>query len=379
MNLFVFFDGNYNWPIQSGKHFLAQTISLNHNVYCFDRPNLRNLLTLILNPFFFTEKKTEKLRVIHSFSFIPSFINILILNKLFYYLNFLIFNLVSGQQEKANPIIISFTPEIYFIKNKIKKSKIFYYVLDDYLSYPLWTGKRARNNFLFLEKRLLKSCNGVILASKTLYDKYIKMHKNAFYFPNPSEIKDFIKPLPPVKIPADIKNFKLPIVGFIGGIEIYRIDFNLIKEIARIFPHYSFVIIGPINWVNKKIRLSLPQADNIHFLGYKPRNILRRYIFFFTTTIIPYKINAYGKACYPLKIYEYLALGKPVVTSALPSIKHLTDLNLIYWSKNNLEFIRNLKRSVMENKNKNLIQARINFAKKNVWSKRINELTGFIN
>lgn len=94
--------------------------------------------------------------------------------------------------------------------------------------------------------------------------------------------------------------------------------------------------------------------------------------------IIPYVTNDYGQYAYPVKVMEYLSLGKPVVTTAVPSIKYLADKGLIYWSKNDNDFIRNLKSALKEKNQQNLIRKRIVEAKKNDWNIRIKEFVKLV-
>lgn len=376
MKYYIFFDGIYNWPIKSGKHYLAQILSRYNQVTCFDRPNFVNLIHLTLQSINFREKISNRLHVIHSFSFIPKSQKYLTIDKISYYLNYKIFR--SKVRNNSDMTVISYTPELYLIEKQFQNINIFYYVVDDYLSYPLWSNKNSKKNFLLLEKKFIKVCEGIIVSSITLFEKYNKLHPHVFYFPNPSPIKAFLKSYNQNNpIPSDIENLKKPIIGFIGGIENYRINLDLIKTTADSFPEYSFVLIGPVNIVNKE-KIKLPECTNIYYLGVKPHEILINYLHCFDVAIIPYKLNDYGNACFPMKIFEYLAIGKPVVTTALPAIKYLSRHNLIYWSENNQKFIENIRVALNEINKKKIIEARIQEANKNDWHSRINQLINFI-
>jgi len=71
-------------------------------------------------------------------------------------------------------------------------------------------------------------------------------------------------------------------------------------------------------------------------------------------------------------------MGKPVVTTALPALKYLRDKNLIYWARNDKEFIKFIQDALLEKKDPKVIKARIEEAKKNSWEKRIKEFISII-
>jgi len=96
--------------------------------------------------------------------------------------------------------------------------------------------------------------------------------------------------------------------------------------------------------------------------------------------MIPYKMNIWGHAAYPVKVNQYLAAGKPVVTTALESLRYLHDRNLIYWSKDTKQFVQNITRAVSDGmKNKKLVKARIKEGLSNDWSVRIKDFTKILN
>src|SRR3989344_8227094 len=163
MKIYIFSHGIYHWPIKSGKHYLVQTLSLNNDVTCFDRPNIRNLINLITLPFHYAEKKSKRLTIIHSFSLFPKSQKNLIIDKLNFQLNYRLFRLI--KRNKNHTVVISYTPELYLIEKQIHNYKIFYYVKDDYLSYPLWYNKNSRKNFIQLEKKFINICKGIIVSS----------------------------------------------------------------------------------------------------------------------------------------------------------------------------------------------------------------------
>jgi glycosyltransferase involved in cell wall biosynthesis len=163
---------------------------------------------------------------------------------------------------------------------------------------------------------------------------------------------------------------KKPILGFLGTIQ-YWIDFDLIRFIAFKNPGWSIVMIGPIGRLAEieKIK-SLP---NVYLLGRKPYQEVPNYVKAFDVCLNPYKIDEVSKSCSPLKLYEYLASGKPIVSVDMPEarkFKNLIEIGLDY--EDFLEKIQKVLDCLPEDKAK--IEMRIREAEKHSWDSRFLEL-----
>lgn len=122
-------------------------------------------------------------------------------------------------------------------------------------------------------------------------------------------------------IPADVASIAGPRIGFIGGIDAHTFDPPLLVETARRLPHVNFVLIGgcslPAGWCN------LP---NVHLLGRKPYEDVARYMAAMDTLIMPWNDSDWIKACNPIKLKEYVAVGRPIVTTDFPALDDWRDL-----------------------------------------------------
>ena len=114
-------------------------------------------------------------------------------------------------------------------------------------------------------------------------------------------------------IPDDIRNIPHPIVGYTGMLTAKRLDIDLIYELAKQMPSYSFVLVGLEDDIFKVHNLHT--LRNIYFLGEKKPQLIPMYIYAFDICINPQLINSITIGNYPRKIDEYLALGKPVVAT----------------------------------------------------------------
>lgn len=127
-------------------------------------------------------------------------------------------------------------------------------------------------------------------------------------------------------IPKDLKRCKHPIIGYVGILQ-ERFDLTLFKFLVENNPEYSFVIIGKIKqFRNFKFNINSP---NLFMLGLKPYSEIPHYIYNFDICIIPHKIDSMTNYMNPMKIYEYLAMDKPVVTTSIGGIEEVSQYCLV--------------------------------------------------
>ena len=139
---------------------------------------------------------------------------------------------------------------------------------------------------------------------------------------------------------------KLPIVGYVGKIQ-ERIDFDLLEKCLIAFPKVKFQILGPIYSQKKQISLLSRAYSNVDFLGDIHYSKLPHYMQKWNVAIIPHRVDSFTASMNPLKLYEYLASGKPVVSTEIAGVsKNVSPF--VYVAKTTQEFISILK-STLEN------------------------------
>lgn len=122
---------------------------------------------------------------------------------------------------------------------------------------------------------------------------------------------------PALQVPEDLARIAPPIIGFYGNLDPCRFDIELVHTLAQRRPRWNFALIGPF-WQGFEPG-PLRRCPNVHFLGPKPLRDLPAYLKGFAVGIIPYGLNEFTRSITPLKLMEYLATGKPVVTTPLPA------------------------------------------------------------
>lgn len=166
------------------------------------------------------------------------------------------------------------------------------------------------------EKKLLKIADVVITDGFSLCKEKLKNRDDVYWYPNSVDYKHFAKARKKLVPPKDIQKISRPIVGYIGIID-ERIDMQLLQKAAELMPRHHFVLIGPID----KIDISdLSKADNIFYLGRKDYNRLPYYIGMFDYAMIPYVSNERTRFMNPIQTLEYMAAGKPIISTRIIDI-----------------------------------------------------------
>jgi glycosyltransferase involved in cell wall biosynthesis len=170
----------------------------------------------------------------------------------------------------------------------------------------------------FAEERLIRSVDQVVVHSPALMQKKGGINPNTTWIPNGVDFQSFSVA---TAMPNDLRSIPRPIVGYAGVIK-KQLDLTLLVNIAKAKPNYSFVLVGPVLNVSGKEQLlaELQGMSNVHILGARPAEALPAYVQHFDVCLMCYEVNAYTKYIYPLKLHEYLAAGRPVVSSAIDTV-----------------------------------------------------------
>ena len=207
-----------------------------------------------------------------------------------------------------------------------------------------------------------------------------KYNPKTFFTPNVGDYERFFD----VKnkgyeVPEDLKDIKHPIIAFTGAVDEYKFDRDLFKKVVSDYPSYSFVVIGPLALKDRestKKDLGFEDIENLHFLGRKEFTDMPKYISQFDVLTIPYQLNDYTVGgCFPVKFFEPLAAGIPLVVTDLPSYYPFEEV--CYISKNPNEFSNNIRKALEEDSPIKAKQ-RQKVAKENTWDGKISKMLNLI-
>jgi teichuronic acid biosynthesis glycosyltransferase TuaH len=171
--------------------------------------------------------------------------------------------------------------------------------------------------------------------------------------------------------PAELEGRSGKVIGFIGNLDELRIDYALLKRVAEAYPDKTLLLVGPLNSPEPK-KIGLDRLPNVVFAGSRRLDQLPPLLQHMDCVLIPFLCNTLTKSIYPLKINEYLAAGKPTVSTAFSDdIRTFSDC--IYLADDPEMFIRLIDAAFAENDPERTRQ-RVERANSNTWAARIEQL-----
>jgi len=272
-------------------------------------------------------------------------------------------------------------PQLEVYLDNVKRDFLLYDCVDYYAGFPRYQTKKDKEKILSVEKNLTQRADLVFATAPGLVERLKKYNSRTFYTPNVGDFELFHNCVSKFKsqVPAKLENIKHPIIGYIGAIDSYKFDYQLLKEAALKNPDYSFVIIGGSGLKDAEGslgELGLENISNIHFLGTIPFVETPKYMAHFDVDLIPYVLNDYTiGGCFPVKFFNSMAAGIPSVVTDMPVFTLYKDIT--YISKTYEEFIQNIRKALDENNDKK-INERVSTAKQNTYELKVANMVGLI-
>ncbi|GAF19998.1 LOW QUALITY PROTEIN: glycosyltransferase [Bacillus sp. JCM 19046] len=168
----------------------------------------------------------------------------------------------------------------------------------------------------------------------------------------------------------ELAHIPSPKIGFVGAMK-NKINFKLISRIASANPSYNIILIGPYKNLEDNLFNELIKLNNVHYFESVPSNEVPKFMSQLDIGLLPYKHIEYNKAVSPLKLYEYLAVGIPVVGLGVPETKRLQEDGVYKYVEDEKLFFDAIVEIYNEATDKGLIERRINLASKNEWPLKI--------
>ncbi|HEX5703198.1 MAG TPA: glycosyltransferase [Pyrinomonadaceae bacterium] len=259
--------------------------------------------------------------------------------------------------EIDNAVAYVASPAWTDVAKQLKKSgvKIIYDCVDEWDGFPGFS-----NAISAAERRLAAECDLLIVSGERLHDKWRSLNCQPLLARNAVD-PDFFRAL---HTPSNLlPRLAHPIVGYLGVLASW-FDVDLMMELAQKRPGYQFVLVGSALDIDLR---ELRQLENVHVLGHQPYATMPQFLYHFDVCLIPFRLNKTTAAVDPIKVYEYLSCGKPVVSVALPELQPLKDL--VYIATSAERFLEHLDIAIAE-KDEKLVERRRAFAQQNTWSHR---------
>lgn len=223
------------------------------------------------------------------------------------------------------------------------------------------------------ERELIDRCDGAVVSATSLADG-IRAHRPDLpvaVIRNGVDDVRFEKLAQSSPRPADLPSGR-PIIGFVGALYEW-IDWDLIAAAIGAMPDVDFVFVGPTRrGDNSSTRID--QHANAHFLGLKPYESVPAYLAAFDVCWLPFDASPVSQAANPVKLYEYLALGKPVVATPIADCAELAAV--VHFSRDLAEIVALLRAALGEDDDA-AREDRRDFARRNSWASRAREYTAF--
>jgi UDP-galactopyranose mutase len=166
------------------------------------------------------------------------------------------------------------------------------------------------------EKALFERADVVFTGGISLYQSKRSQHRNVHLFPSSVDAAHFARARVGAGEPPDQAAIPHPKLGYCGVID-ERMDLALLADIAAQRPHWNYVLLGPVTKIDAA---ALPQSDNLHYLGAKAYGDLPQYLAGWDVALLPFAKNRATRYISPTKIPEYLAAGKPVVSTSIADV-----------------------------------------------------------
>ncbi|CAG1022280.1 Putative teichuronic acid biosynthesis glycosyltransferase TuaH [Patescibacteria group bacterium] len=246
---------------------------------------------------------------------------------------------------------------------KFNEALVVYDCMDDFTSLISDYEDRERN--AEDERVLLKKADVVFAGGYSIADLKRDSRERIHVFPSAVEIDHFKKALSDnLEMPDDITDIPHPILGYWGAID-DRVDHELLKRLAIKHPEWSIVLLGPICRHKIGDTSYLNEIKNIFWLGAKDYSLLPNYAKAFDVCLIPFVLSREGKYLSPTKTLEYLATGKPVVSTPITDVVRFYD-GVVKIADGPDEFGLAVKRC-MEEDTESMKQKRISFTENKSW------------
>jgi glycosyltransferase involved in cell wall biosynthesis len=274
---------------------------------------------------------------------------------------------VASQLRIRRPILWIFHPYAVSPRGQFNEKIVIYDCNDDIAFFFSQMFPWKRKKLATMEEALTRHADVVFATSTNLFRTRRSQNANTHYCPSGVDFDNFHRALSPsISIPSDLESIPKPIIGFVGGMTNSKMNWEYIKEAACQNRARSFVFIGPCVDTPPE---EITRQENIFFLGSRDPESLPGYIKAFDLCIIPYKGEDFLKNCFPTKVFEYLAAGKPVLSSYIPALKECSDV--VRLVDNSRAFTANIEVMINCGKQEAFVDKCVSVARGRTWENRV--------
>ena len=274
-----------------------------------------------------------------------------------------------------SPILWTFEPTLGPSTDLFAPRFLVYHVVDNYVEYLPSAATAARVRMAGNHDRLLGRADVVLAVTPGLRDACRRVNPSTYLVPNAVDVERFQRAVADPYVPDDLRGIRKPIVGYVGGIE-PKFDLETIRWLAEARPQWSVVIVGPAMYasIREALRTLAARYPNVHYLNGKRPEEVPHYVKALDVALLVDREKTDGDS---LKLYEYLACGRPVVAfeaSVYDSTRHMS--HLLSLAKDREDFLVRVQQGLDEPAGP--AEARIAFAREQTWQRRVEQMSGLI-
>lgn len=212
------------------------------------------------------------------------------------------------------PIVWSYHPFMLGAVRDLERGALVYHCVDDLAAIP-GVDVPAFNR---AEQELLGRCDAVFTTSAALRDKCAVFNANSHYFSNVVDSAHFGRAMEAVPLPPEVAAIDGPRLVYHGVLSDFKVDFGLVLSAAQARPDWQWIFIGEEREGQRsELVAKLKRLKNVHFLGYRRYEALPDYLRGMDVGLLPTLLNDYTRSMFPMKYFEYVAAGLPVVSTPL--------------------------------------------------------------
>lgn len=220
---------------------------------------------------------------------------------------------------------------------------------------------------------LLQEANIVLTTSQALQEAVLSSRPDALLVPNAVDY-DFVRAtrLQSSVVPADLSEIiqmDAPIIGYSGALAAW-FDYELVRQIANLRPGWQFVLLG-VDYDGSLGESDLLHCPNVHYLGLKSYQDLFLYVWHFSVAIIPFVLNEITRATSPVKLFEYFACHKPVISTPLPEC---LKYPVVLTANDPEAFAKQIEQALLRRDDDQFLRCLDGLARANTWAARVAQI-----
>jgi glycosyltransferase involved in cell wall biosynthesis len=271
----------------------------------------------------------------------------------------------------SEPILWAYVPQAQLLVDRLRPRLVIYHCVDDIAAHP----RIDSASFEAAERSFARRADLVLASSAPLAERMRRLGCSVHYLPNVADVDLFATARGSGPTDPSMAALPEPRIVFTGVIAATKIDFPLLVELAGLRPDWSIVLVGPVGLGDPLTDTSdLAGLPNLHLVGPRRYAELPAVLRAAQAAIIPYQLNQLTASIFPMKVYEYLAAGLPVVATALPSLQGVDGIS---FADGAAEMAARLDR-VMAEDGPGARTARARLAEGHSWSTRVQEIAALI-